>query len=64
MRGRITTEFTVWCGYKERCYEWLQEAASNKAQFLKAIRSIGWKRFGKVWHCPECAAKRKIEVSK
>jgi hypothetical protein len=51
--GKITTEFTVWCG---KCEVWWQESMSrNKTEFAEYIQKYGWrktKEYG--WVCPDC----------
>ena len=50
-KGRITTEFTVWC----RCECWSQISCKARSYAIKAFKASGWKRTNKHgWLCPGC----------
>lgn len=52
--GRITTEWTVWCG---RCAVWETNDVihGKKSEFIAGIRNSGWKRTkSDGWVCPDC----------
>lgn len=50
--GRISTEYTIWCG---ACEYWEQEAFfENRKAFEKAMRKGGWAKRRGVFVCPTC----------
>jgi hypothetical protein len=59
-RGRITREFTVWCG---ACLTWEQEGQENTIrQATKRFRKRGWRPTRrKGWMCPTCLKLRAME---
>lgn len=51
-KGRITTEYTVWCAI---CELWLTEAMKSKREFGRDLRADGWVLRRKCgWVCPKC----------
>lgn len=52
-KGRITREFTAWCGI---CGEWEQTSESNNIKgAAKVFARYGWKSTRKTgWICPKC----------
>jgi hypothetical protein len=58
MKGKITTEFTLWCG-GEGCDTWEQLGARHKTQAEALGREYGWKNTrAEGWLCPACASKK------
>lgn len=54
-QGRMTTQFTVWCGMVD-CTEWLQLDELSRSIAAKEAKREGWdftKSFG--WRCPDCS---------
>jgi len=55
MKGRISTEFTVWCG---TCIKWHQLSAKNQKSAIIYFSSNGWKKIKPAgWICPVCLEK-------
>ena len=54
IRGRITIEYTFWCGHMNGCAIWFSVISSGKkGNAIKIARSEGWvltRAFG--WQCP------------
>lgn len=58
-QGRMTTEFTVWCGRVD-CAMWNQMACRSKREAGKMAKERGWeftRAFG--WQCPECSQRER-----
>ena len=54
--GRVSTEWTAWCG---TCENWEQSEVMdcNKSAFITRLRRVGWKRKRDTgWTCPDCVA--------
>jgi hypothetical protein len=56
MRGRVTTEYTVWCAL---CTDWWRTATCpNRTAAHRIFTRMGWEKRGRVgWVCPRCATK-------
>ncbi len=56
MTGKITTEYTFWCGHGD-CCRWDQFSEGKKvSSAIKVARRQGWKRTrSEGWICPDCA---------
>lgn len=55
LNGRITTEYTVWCGHPDCAPEWDQNTAS-KAGCIRRWKQQGWRQTKKHgWVCPRHA---------
>jgi hypothetical protein len=52
MKGRISTQYTVWCG---TCGEWDYLDVKAGVSKVKAAKAIGYKLvIEKGWVCPKC----------
>jgi hypothetical protein len=58
-QGRMSTEFTVWCGRVD-CAAFHQISCRSKSEAGKEARADGWKltrAFG--WQCPRCSQRER-----
>ena len=54
VKGKITKEYTFWCGNQE-CSCWRQVSGYNKKEAIQEARNLGWKLTKKYgWICPYC----------
>jgi len=58
-QGRMSTEFTVWCG-RMGCATWYQVSCRSKRDAGKKAKEIDWqltREFG--WQCPRCSQRER-----